>query len=466
MAGQQGGATLARRLQRDPAFFCEHVLGVDLWSRQVQILEAVRDHARVSVASGNNVGKSFVGACAALWFLSVHPGAKVITTSTSWTGLRERLWAEIHKLVRGSRVPLGLQSVNALELRMAPGWTMLGLSPEQPEGMRGHHAEHILALFDEASGVDDALWDETETNMGSAHARWLVLSNPTRNTGRFFDTWHGQRQLWHQIRISSLDHPNVAAVREGLPVPYPAAVSMRWIEECRAAWGETSALWQTRVLGEFAREATDVLIPLAFLEAGDAQGLAEHLPDLSGRHMGVDPARFGSDSTAAVLVVDGVVTDLRTWHGSDLMASTGRVIDLAREWRTPAENIHVDVIGVGGGIVDRMREVGHHVDAVGFGEKPRGNWGDVVGVTPLLNQRSELYYLARCLLQRRALVVPRKFDRMWAELSTPIYGFNSSGALQVEAKDALRARLGRSPDVADALVLALSRGYGIPQLIW
>lgn len=458
---------LDRRIHRartDPEWFCREVLGVTLWSKQAQILRAINRHPRVCVRSGHTTGKTHVAAAAALWFLLAYYPSKVITTAPTWAAVQDKTWATIRRLYAAAPVPLGGEMLTT-RLRLDPqGWEAIGLSCDTPDAFQGFHEENILVIFDEAQGVPRPIWEATESMMGSANAHWLAIANPIYTQGEFWEACRNPAD-WHSIAISCLDHPNIAAAQAGEPVPFPAAVKLEWVERCRKRWGEGSGLYKSRVLGEFPDEGEDTVVPLALLER-----CAEITPAPGdGRHMGVDVARFGTDQSVALLLVDGKVQQVEEWGGMDLMATAGKIQHLRRQWDVQDENIHVDVIGVGGGVVDRLREEGVLVDPVNFAEAPAGDWSTTIGPDlPLKNRRAELYWAARCLLQQQRLSVPREFADVWAQLGWPSYKFDSGGRLQIEAKDDIKERTGQSPDHADALILALSRtGQAmIPRLLW
>ena len=145
-----------------------------------------------------------------------------------------------------------------------------------------------------------------------------------------------------------------------------------------------------RVLGKFPPRGGDYqLIPEWLL-----QGAMEKEPtENEGRHLGLDVARSGADNSVACITVEGTVEHVEAWTGDDLMDSAKRALRLANEWRIPAHNIHVDVDGIGAGVVDRMREEGVGCDAVDFGGKALGDWGWLLGNDmKILNRRAELHW--------------------------------------------------------------------------
>ena len=217
---------------------------------------AVRDYPRVAVKSGNTVGKSRVSAQIALWFLLSYYPSKVITTAPSFTQIEQILWKEIATLYHKAKVPIGGDLLKT-ELKMNDEWFAIGISTNEVNRMQGYHSENLLVIIDEALGVDPMIWEAIE---GLHPSKILAIGNPLTPEGDFYQCF--QSPLWHKITISCLD-----AVRWQIDHgKVPGLVSLDWIEERKAEWGEKSALYQSRVLGEFPQEGTDTLIHLAWVD--------------------------------------------------------------------------------------------------------------------------------------------------------------------------------------------------------
>jgi len=448
---------LAEAWWHAPGAFARDALGIELWERQLEVLRSLRDHRRTAVKSGHNVGKTFVAAAAILWFLFTRPNGRVIATAPTRPGVQDRLWREVTKLHRGARIPLGGEMLDSVLRIDNEGWSAHPLTASSADAFQGVHAEHVLIVFDEAQGIEQEFWVAAESMMGSRGARWLQICNPIYTTGPAHSCFHGQRAKWNCLTISCLEHPNVQAELDSRPLPFPAAVTRWWIEDRAEEWGRESARFRARVLGEFPAEGDDALVPLSYLEA--VADLVE-IPGVKERHMGVDVARFGSDSNVALLLENRKVERVERWSGLNLMESAGRVRHLAEQWGVAPQNVHVDVVGVGGGVVDRLREANFGVEGVGFGDGATGEWTSAIGDTRCKNRRAELYWALRLLLRKKALIVPRQFSAIWSELTEMRFSYDATDRVVVEPKDAIKARLGRSPDQADALALALSRGGG------
>jgi phage terminase large subunit len=149
---------LVERIRRDPVWFARSTLGFEPWSKQCEILEALRDHRQVAVRSAHGCGKTAVAGRAALWFLAAFPRCRVITTAPTFHQVRNLLWREIRSGYHASAGFFGGE-LTATKLELDVDWFALGLSTDQPERFQGHHAEHLLLVVDEAAGVADDIFE-------------------------------------------------------------------------------------------------------------------------------------------------------------------------------------------------------------------------------------------------------------------------------------------------------------------
>ncbi len=420
------------------------MLGVHLYSRQREIVEAVRDHERTAVKAGNAVGKSVAAACLILAWLAGGPGSVVVTTSATEAQLRRVLWREIRRRYRGASGFFDGAVVTETEVRLRDDWFATGFSTDQPEAMQGVHAERVLVVADEASGVDEAIFDAIEGLLAGGDARVLLIGNPLRTSGSFYDCFNRRRDEWHTLTISAFDTPAFTgeevprAVRKNL-------VSRRWVEriEKRDAGSNT---YLVKVLGEFPAQADDTVVSRTDLEQAQTQTLEPGLPLL----LGLDVARFGSDETVLALREGNRIRIIDSWQGKALTETTGRVLDHVR--RLQAEHarrprVIVDDTGVGGGVTDGLREQGVQVIAFNGGARARRP-------ADFPNRRSEIWFTAAEVLP--LLDLDPSDQELARELVAPTFSFASDGARVVEAKSSTRKRLRRSPDRADAILLTLA----------
>ncbi|WP_329368759.1 hypothetical protein OG896_24630 [Streptomyces sp. NBC_00669] len=414
---------------------------------------------------------STTAALTVLWFVTTREAAgldwKVITTASAWRHLSVYLWPEIHKWVRRikwdvlGRLPFTIHELLALNIKLDYG-AASAVASAKPELIEGAHAEELLYLIDEAKVVPDGTWDAIEgafsggrtgTGDGSGprgpQAFALAISTPGSPTGRFYEIHKrspGLEDWW--TRHVTLDEA-IAAGR----------ISREWADQRRRQWGAQSAMFANRVLGEFHASDEDSVIPLGWVEAAverwhewDTAGR----PPAPGRQaIGVDVARTGGDSTVFAHGSGPIVTNLEIHHLEDTMQTTARV-QAALHLRQGAVPV-VDSIGVGGGVVDRLRELRVPVLAYTGAAKTHARTRE--GEFGFTNVRSAAYWHVRELLDPAyspTLALPPD-DLLHADLTTPTWDVTTGvpPRIQVEPKEAVVKRMRRSPDRGDAVAMLL-----------
>ena len=431
-----------KRHREDPVYFARKVLGVEPWSKQVEVLTAVAANERVAVKSGNGLGKGFSAAVAILWFMSCHEHAVALSTAPTFRQVRHILWKEVHRRYRNAKFDLGGKLLDTrLEMPEKDSFAM-GLSADSPDEFQGFHSANMLIVVDEAEGVAEPIYEAIEALMTSENCRLLLIGNPTTVTGSFRRAFHEDRELYHTLTISAYDSPNVAAGAKTVP----GLVTARWVEQRRKIWGEDNPIFQARVLGEFPEQSEDTLIPLSAIEgAAKVSGGAVEQDDApQPTVVAVDVARFGSDRSVILVRRGGQVKPVRTFRGLDTMKLTGLVVDAIKE--ADPEDVVVDEVGIGAGVVDRLKELGYRVDGINVGRSAHDP-------SRFANLRAEGYWNLRQLITTGEVFLPSDKELM-GELAALKYSFNSVGQLLVESKDDMRKRGVRSPDKADALMLA------------
>jgi hypothetical protein len=430
-----------------PAAFMDEVLGWSPWQKQRDIAQALVEQQRVSVVSCNGAGKTAVAARLLLWFVQTRRNAVVVTTAPTWhqVGL---LWREVRSAFHSSSTPL-LGEVLSHRLEIASSWYATGLSTDREERFQGYHASGstpgedggLLVIVDEASGVDDPIFDAMRGYLTSPNCYVLLIGNGNRAQGAFYESH--QRGPWERFSISAHDVPAHIMDRD-------------WIAEQGEYWGEDSAQYVVRVLGKFPEEGSDFqLIPRWLLEKAATSRPTES----PGAYLGLDVARGGGDQSVAVVTIDGVVEAVDAWDSRDLMVTAQRTLELASRHGVPGDHVSVDVSGIGAGVVDRLREAGLPVNAIDFGGPCEGDWTWLLGSdAKFLNRKAELHWAGRMALTNGYASIPSKFAKtLWRQLEWTNYEYNERGVLRMESKDKLRARFGASPDYADAWYISLCR---------
>ena len=461
--------------QKDPVWLATRLLGVNPWSKQREILRGLRDHDYVAVRSCNGSGKTFTAALATIWWLMAHDEAVVITTAPSERQVKELLWREIRSVYRENRKIIG-GKLTGTRLEISDKRFAFGFSTNTEDRFQGFHNENILAIVDEASGVNEFIFDAIFGCLTSDNAKMLMIGNPMSLAGTFYDAFHKNRSHWEAIHISAFDTPAFRA-RGALgdksgdagtgdeseamgAVPddfHPGGVATpKWAKKIADERGINSSVYQVRVLGEFPEEAEDTLIALRLIESAVGRSfdnVDDHKPV-----MGVDVARFGNDQTVVVVRRGPEIVEITAFGRSDLMQTTGRVTAIAR--RHGVKRVHVDEVGLGAGVVDRAKELqAFEVVGVNGGSKSRDS-------ERYLNLRAEMFDGLRQRFADGDISVPDDAELI-SQLASLTYKYNSRGQLQVESKELIRSSGRQSPDKADALALAFaSEAKSNPLMIW
>lgn len=435
---------LADRYRLDRPGFVREVLGVEPDAWQIEILEAL-DHGerRISVRSGHGVGKSALAAWISCHALVCYSHAKVIETAPSGPQLWDALFAETRMWFNA--MPEALRElfttgVDRIGSVAAPEQLFVSARTsraESPEALQGVHADSgiVILVCDEGSGIPDSVYEAGSGSMSGENAITIIFSNPTRITGFFYDTHHRLKDAWFTRHVSCLDSKRVSA---------------KYVEEMKSNYGEDSNAYRVRVLGEFPIRDDATLIPLELVLSAQSRDIA--IDPAAAKYWGLDVARFGTDRSVLTKRWGNVVPENpKYWRSFDLMQLVGAVkyeYDNTPDPLKPLE-ILVDVIGLGAGVVDRLRELKLPVRGINVSESPAF---DPNGSYALL--RDELWAKGKKWLEARNCKLPTDLGML--ELAVPRYTFMSNGKLKVESKADLKKRGVTSPDYADSFLLTLA----------
>ncbi|MBW1971243.1 MAG: hypothetical protein JRI44_00170 [Deltaproteobacteria bacterium] len=423
------------RIKHDPIYFSDRILGGEKpWKMQKVIMEAVRDFPKVTVRSGHGVGKSWVAARIAIWFLYTHPYSIVLTTAPTLRQVESILWGEIKRQINKSRIPLGGKLTKKM-LFLDNGWFAMGLSTDTPDRFQGFHAEHLLVIADEASGISDEIFESIESLLTSENSHLLLIGNPTNPSG-YFGKSH-REPTWKRFKISCFDSPNL---KHGRTI-YPNLVSKKWVDEKKKIWGEDSSIYLARVLGEFPKLGTNHLFILNEIEMAKSREIQPSSPC----EVGVDVARFGDDRTIFCIRKGFHVEQLISYSGIDTMEVVSRLLSLSENLKLDC--LKIDGVGIGAGVVDRLKQLGK-VKIFTINGSEKANHPE-----KYLNMRAEIFFGLKEIINQ--IDIPDD-EELEGELSQIRYGYTSAGLLKIESKDEIKRRLGRSPDKADALALAFA----------
>lgn len=443
--------------KNDPVLFVREALGAEpdynpkteeysehRW--QTEMLMALAEgETRISIKSGHGVGKSTTLSWCILWYITTRYPCKIGCTAPSGHQLYDILWAEM-RLWR-NRMPRALKDqiiIKANMIELVGGGTETFAAArtarkENPEALQGLHSENMMIIVDEASGVDEAIFEAAGGARSTKGAIWIMTGNPTRTSGYFYNSFKKMRNFLN-ITVSCIGN---------------AFVEPGYVDEVIEEHGEDSNVYRVRVLGEFPTSDDDTVIPLDLVEAAVERILENE--EGSVPVWGVDCARFGDDDSVLVKRHGAILKEKpKIWHKYNTMELVGAI---KREWDTTLaqdrpDHIFVDVIGIGAGVVDRLFELNLPVVGINVAELPGASKKDANRL------RDELWFLAKDWFEKRACSII-DFGRLIDELTSVKLKFTSSGKIRIESKDEMKARGHKSPDVADAFVLTFAFGGAV-----
>lgn len=463
---------------------CAYTLFVDdLTDQQKNIIRSTFKNRVTHVRSCHAGGKSFAAAITSLCFLFTYSPSKVVTFAPSWYQVKDILWSEINAIYRNAKITkeFGLSlggTMNQTGLELGPDWFAVGLSPKVDKAeidmgagrVSGRHSPNMLIVLDEASIINPVIWSAVKTIMTGANSHLLAIGNPVVSDGPFYEGF--TKPGVNGIKLDIFESPNFSAngiksmvkVRQiatmpeeekvsylaNLKNPYPALVDLRWVLDVLGEWGESSPLFQSRVLAEFPTKKGSGFIDLGDLEAC---AVLDETPK-GARVLGVDPSRvkdrlvfFGLDNFAECY--------RRVSPGQDLMQTRNEILRVAREERFSV--IAIEVGGLGIGLYDSLFEAITENNLkialmpVSFAASP----------TPAhekdcANLITELWLRLGQLVESHEIKLDDT-DTLFAEIIHRTMGTNKKGLLAIEDKASYKKRANsQSPDIVDALLTALA----------
>ena len=421
----------------DPLVAIHSLFGVIPDEQQTAlILAASIPGSRICVKSCQGAGKtaSLVWLC--FYFLLTLPDCRILITSPSFQQLGRVFNTELIKWhmkmpemfkdffeITKERVFLKSNPTQAAHLVTAKA--------ENQESLQGGHAENYIILADEASGIDEGVFDLLYGTLGTGSGgRFIMTSNPVRNSGRFYEIFDREINPW---------------VLQTFHAAGSSQVKPEWIAEMAEFYGEDSDFYKIRVLAQFPRASEDQFIPVDYVE----QAMESDLPKGSYANFekvaGVDVARFGSDKTVLTLRQGPKLLDVTTFSGLDNMEVAARVLDYHRKWMP--QRIFVDSIGVGAGVYDRCKQLGLPVVEVVVSTRSSDP-------KTYFNLRGQLWGEMRTWLSNGASIP--KNDDLKSQLAAMTYAYNNKMQIQLSTKKDMKKRGLDSPDIADSIALTFA----------
>lgn len=473
----------------DPVAWAEEVLGIVLWSKQKEILRSVAENKRTAVKSCHSIGKTFTCAIAACWWVSTRQDSMVQSTAPTYQQVHSLLWEEIRKMqlradLKG-RVTLGDQWLVPMMKDGRQKDTLVGEGKKPADSnIHGFHGTHrpdgVFAILDEGCGIATAIFTGAEAITTASFDRILTVGNPDDPNTEFGRIYREGKEDWNLITVSAFDSPNFtgegAAMLEWAreqdrlnpgtdadnPTPRTRMVEQilgsmpqpDWVESRRRDWGEESPRYLSKVLAQFPLTSVDSLFSASDIETARACVIED---DPNGfKVLGVDVARYGEDATVIAYNNGGHVEILASMQSKDTMEVAARVHKIALELKI--DQVRVDGVGVGGGVVDRLTQLSRSVGRLYSVVEMTAN------ATPpdrTLHRNARAYWYDSLKFQMRSDMVDipvsedEKSDaeKLTRELGGIRYMY-PNGILKIESKEDIRSRGDKSPDYVDAVVLA------------
>jgi phage terminase large subunit len=410
------------------------------WQSEASRLVAAND--RVAIRSGHGVGKTCWLARRIIWWGATRFPWKVGCTAPSSSQMYDALWAELAKWHQ--KMPQGLREkfewkaerFEFVENRGGGFAVAKTARRETPEALAGLHSENMLFVIDEASGVDEIIFETARGAMSTLGAKTIMTGNPTRLSGYFFDAFHKNRSYWATMKVGTLESTRGNQKELAL-----------WREE----YGEDSNFYRVRALGEFPTAEDDVIIPLHMVESA----VNRDVEQVTSEEMwGLDVSRGGVDLCALAKRRGNVMPEpVKTWKSDDAMVSVGKVVAEYQKAEVKPMQICVDSIGLGAPVADRLAEQGLPVMCVNVSESHSSN-------DRYLRLRDEMWERARAWFYERDCKIPND-EPFIGEISLVKWKPTSNGKMKVVTKAEMKKDMNKSPDRSEAFCFTFMAGANI-----
>lgn len=431
-------------------FICEYVLkshltGIRPTSQQKRVLDAlprsIENGEIIAVKSGHGTGKTALASWIILWFMFTRPFSLIPCTAPTQHQLFDVLWKEL-SIWHGKSMFKDLfewRPTSFIHKKYSATWKAIARTAKDPEGLAGKHAEQMIFMIDEASGVESNIFETVMGTQTQASNAIIMFSNPTKTSGFFHELFTNVNMAHRVLRFtfSSKESTNVKP---------------EFVQQIIDMYGEDSDEYRVRVLGEFPIAEFDTLIPYDLVEnASRRQIIRPPRDQYEYVELGIDVARFGDDKTECFSRINNVIETEFTIHKSDLMYIVAKTMEtINAKYKGKQIIINVDDTGVGGGVTDRLRE--HLRNDLFRGVVNAVNNGSSPNDPRFLNLVTEMWYFMKKWLATGR--IPEDNELM-KQLCNRKKSMTSAGKNVLERKEQMKARDLASPDKADAAILTL-----------
>ncbi len=433
--------------QTNPYLFIKNKLGITLYDKQIEMLNAIWDYDRVAICGANATGKDFLMSQIVLTWLSTHYPAKVLITGPTSLQVTDIVWRETRNSYDNAKYPLGgnMMPVEALWVIDDTHYAR-GFATDKAFNLQGWHSPNLLVIITEAHAVPQ---DKIDAIKRLFPNKLILSGNPLVSSGEFYDAFIKENSTYHTIQLSAFDSPNVIAGKEIIP----GLVTIENIEQAREDWGEDSPLYIVSILGQFPENLTNGLVSL--LHAREA--VQRTLEPSDSITLGVDVATSPTGDRAIIYCRAGMVARMiYSKQGASTMDLAGFIkgyVDDLKESSKGVDNIDsivVDYVGVGTGVVDRLRELGvEHVVAFQGGS-------NAIDKNRYVDKNAECWWLMKLAFESGNIDIDENKPLISAIVNRT-WKPQSDRRIQLQPKDEYKKENNsRSPDEADALAMTYS----------
>jgi len=415
--------------------------------------KALADHKPLIISSGHALSKDYTMSGAMLWFCYCYSPCKVIFTAPTDRQVKGIMWAELERKWNKRTIELGGRLL-VCQLDITPDWFILGFTTKETGGMvgkfQGFHAPSVMVLISEAQAVSDTIYDEVDGILTSHNSLLVMIGNPLRTTGRFAKSIKDKVNNI-VIELSCLDSPNYKERKEVIP----GMCSYQWVEDKRKRWGEQDPRWISKVLGKLPSTSIDTVWSQDIMDASVNRALREVILK---KAVGMDIARYGDDDSVIYAMESGRVTDTVVKSKQEIDITASDSVKLQK--KTDATIIAWDADGMGQGMYSHLSSM-RGKETYELMEIHSNSTKDCD--EDYQNLRAQMWFYAKEQARDGHLSIPDD-EYLKEELLETKYFINHRGKIQLEDKDDVKDRLGRSPDKADAFVItvwALKRAKAI-----
>ncbi len=426
----------------------------------VYLLECLSQGVKkIGVESATGTGKTKIGAGIALWFLECFENSLVITTAPKEPQLKLHIWKEIGVLYPSfNKGSLSTLRLNMHEDAKLTDWQAVGfvagVAADEASATKaqGFHAEHLLIILEETPGVPQPIIEAFQNTCDGTHNIILAFGNPDHQ----LDNLHRFCQLPNvtSLRISGFDHPNVVLKNSNF---IPGAVTLDGLNDKKIRYGEDGPLFLSRARGISPGQSVNSLISLKWIKESverwktfcDESGQLIESKIYGEKALGVDVANSEAGDKAAIAKGRGtVLIEVKDFQCPDSNVLGKRdVYQLMRDENISEYNVGVDSVGVGAGTVNALKELDKYIVALGGADEPVDLQNQE---EKFKNLRSQMWWQLREDFRNGIISIPDD-QELIADLITPEWE-PKDGKIIVEKKEAIKKRLGHSPNKGDAVV--------------